>query len=202
MTIQSYLATNPAIGISIRSDGRYEIKNSEIAIPSDQEVQAILDATKSLKNKSPLLEQAWRRYGAQDNEDWHSAETCFRRAFDLAGGHYGYCLGTALNFLERCEESLPILQEQAVKHQPDAMSWFQVAVAHEKLGQTDQSIYAYRKAIELEPDYDLAWFNLGGVYWNDEKRDEAATIWKQAVAQFPDHELAEKLQSEISFIFR
>lgn len=146
----------------------------------------------------------WDRLGhwAQDNEDWHCAETCFRRAFDLAGGHYGYCLGTALNFLERCEESLPILQDQAEKHQPDAMSWFQVAVAHEKLGQTDQSINAYRKAIELEPDYDLAWFNLDGVYWNDEKRDEAATIWKQAVAQFPDHELAAKLQSEIPFIIR
>lgn len=62
MTIQGYLATNPAIGISIRSDGHYEIKNSEIAIPSDQEVQPIMDATNSLKSKSPLLEQAWRRY--------------------------------------------------------------------------------------------------------------------------------------------
>lgn len=146
----------------------------------------------------------WDRLGhwAQDNGDWSSAEMCFRRAFDLAGRHYGYCLGTALSFLERYEESLPILQAQAEKHQPDAMSWFQVAVAHEKLGQTDQSINAYRKAIELDPDYDLAWFNLGGLYWNSEMRDQAVTIWKQAVAQFPDHELAAKLQSEIPFVFR
>ena len=55
----------------------------------------------------------WDRLGhwAQDEENWTEAERCFRKAFVLEGGHYGYCLGTALNFLGRCEESLPILQK-------------------------------------------------------------------------------------------
>lgn len=43
---------------------------------------------------------------AQDEGDWAEAERCFRKAYDLEGGHYDYCLGTALNFLDRFEESL------------------------------------------------------------------------------------------------
>jgi len=62
MTIQGYLASNPALGISIRSDGRYDTQRSDIAIPSDGEVQAILEATQSLKSKSRLFEKAWQRY--------------------------------------------------------------------------------------------------------------------------------------------
>ena len=43
----------------------------------------------------------WDRVGhwAQAAEDWIEAETCYRRAFALSPNEYGYCLGTALNFL-------------------------------------------------------------------------------------------------------
>ena len=52
----------------------------------------------------------WDRLGhwAQADSNWEEAERCFWVAYDLAGGRYGYCLGTALNFIERAEESLPI----------------------------------------------------------------------------------------------
>jgi len=107
----------------------------------------------------------WDRLGhwAQEDENWGEAERCFRVAYDLAGGHYGYCLGTALNALDRPEDSLPILLPMAEKIQPDDMSWFQVAFAYEKLGRVRESISAYQKAITLNPNYDLAWFNMGGV---------------------------------------
>ncbi len=62
MAIPGYIASNPATGISIRSDGRYETYSAEIAIPSDREVQAILETTQALKSKSKLFEKAWRRY--------------------------------------------------------------------------------------------------------------------------------------------
>ncbi|MEP3778936.1 MAG: tetratricopeptide repeat protein [Paracoccaceae bacterium] len=144
----------------------------------------------------------WDRLGhwAQDEENWVEAERCFRRAFDLDGGHYGYCLGTALNFLGRCEESLPILRKQAEEIQPDDMSWFQVAVAAERTGKLQEAISAYNKAIELNPNYDLAWFNLGGVHWNRKDFVEASRIWKAAVEKFPDHELAHKLRQEIPMV--
>ena len=141
---------------------------------------------------------AWDRLGhwAQDEGNWEEAERCFRMAYELAGDHYGYCLGTALNFLDRYEESLPLLLEQAEVIQPDAKSWFQVGKAYEKLGRVPESIDAYKHALALDPAYDLAMFNLGGVFWNSGDRKQALLVWRKAVEKFPNHELAARLRSE------
>lgn len=146
----------------------------------------------------------WDRLGhwAQDEEDWAEAERCFRKAYDLKGGHYGYCLGTALNFLGRYEESLPLLLEQAQVHQQDAMSWFQVATAYVNLDRAPEAINAYRKALALDPDYSLALFELGGAYWNSGDIEQASQVWKAAIARFPDHELAAKIKRELPNLFR
>ncbi len=145
----------------------------------------------------------WDRLGhwAQDDDDWPEAERCFRKAFELDGGHYGYCLGVALNFLDRHEEALPILTEQATSIQPDAMSWFQVAVANERLGKTAEAVDAYHKSLDLNPDYDLAMFNLGGVHWNAREVTEAIAVWLVAIEHFPDHDLTRKLRDEMPFLF-
>jgi tetratricopeptide (TPR) repeat protein len=140
----------------------------------------------------------WDRLGhwAQDEGDWAEAERCFRKAYDLKGGHYGYCLGTALNFLGRYEESLPLLLEQAQGHQPDAMSWFQVASAHANLKRAPEAISAYQKALALDPDYALAMFDLGGAYWNSGDFMQASEVWKDAIARFPEHELAVRVKRD------
>ena len=138
----------------------------------------------------------WDRLGhwAQDEGDWAVAERCFRKAYDLEGGHFGYCLGTALNFLGRYEESLPLLLQQAQVHQPDAMSWFQVASAYANLKHAPEAIDAYHKALALDPDYALAMFDLGGTYWNSGDLKQASQVWKAAIDRFPDHELAAKVK--------
>lgn len=153
------------------------------------------------KDQSAFL---WDRLGhwAQDDANWIEAESCFRKAYDLAGDQYGYCLGTALNFLGRFEESLPILREQAECIQPDAMIWFQLGVAHAELGQSAQAIDAYEKALALDPEYASAMFNLGGVHWNSGDRVKASAIWKPAILRFPNHELAIKLQCDMPLLFR
>jgi tetratricopeptide (TPR) repeat protein len=146
----------------------------------------------------------WDRLGhwAQEDHNWEEAERCFRAAYDLAGGDYGYCLGTALNFLERPEESLPILLSQAREIQPDDKSWFQVAVAYEKLGRVRLSISAYQRVITLNPNYDLAWFNMGGVHWNAGEWEEASRVWKTAVDRFPDSDLTALLRRDLPFVLQ
>ena len=140
----------------------------------------------------------WDRSGhwAQDEKDWSEAEKCYRKAFDLSPAEYGYCLGVALNFLGRYEEALPILQPQAKEHLPDAMSWFQVAVASEGVGDVEGCINAYKRSLQLDKNYDLAWFNLGGVYWNSQNEADAMAAWKEAIRRFPTHQLSLKLQRD------
>ena len=143
----------------------------------------------------------WDRVGhwAQEEGDWSEAENCYRKAFERSPDQYGYCLGTALNFLGRYTEALPILL-QAREHQPDAMSWFQIAIAREGIGDLEGSITAYKRALKLDEDYELAWFNLGGVYWNSLNKAKAISTWKEAIQRFPTHQLSSKLQKELPIL--
>jgi tetratricopeptide (TPR) repeat protein len=145
----------------------------------------------------------WDRAGhwAQVDGNWEQAEQHYRRAYSLDPARYGFCLGTALNFLGRFSEALPILVDQADNHQPDAMSWFQVAIAQEGVGNIKGCIESYKRALSLDPAYDLAMFNLGGIYWNYGPKSEATRVWKEALAQFPSHPTSEKLRREYPEIF-
>jgi len=157
-----------------------------------------------IENGNPDPAYLWDRVGhwAQYDGDWAEAERSYRKAYELEPERYGYCLGTALNFLNRYGDALPILLRQAEEHQPDAMSWFQVAVAHEGVGDIEGSIAAYQQTLELDADYDLAWFNLGGIYWNSRDIVRATDTWGEAVRRFPDHTLARKLHRELPFLFK
>ena len=141
----------------------------------------------------------WDRVGhwAQAAGNWSEAETCYRRAFQLSPNKYGYCLGTALNFLQRHEEAVAVLLPQATEHQPDAMSWFQLAVAREGIGDVQGCIDAYKRALALDEAYDLAWFNLGGIYWTSGDHTAAVSTWEEAIRRFPTHSLSSKLQKDL-----
>ncbi|MDO9223370.1 MAG: tetratricopeptide repeat protein [Caulobacter sp.] len=145
----------------------------------------------------------WDRLGhwAQDQGDWAEAERCFRKAYDLEGGHYGYCLGTALSFLDRYEEALPLLKEQAESLQPDATSWFQLGSAYANSGRPVEAIEAYEKALAIDRDHEQALFNLGGSHWNRGDHVKAIEIWKDALARFPDHDLAARLRRDMPTLF-
>lgn len=145
----------------------------------------------------------WDRIGhwAQRDGRWEDAEKAYRQAYELEPQRYGYCLATACNFLDRHDEALSILSFLIKEPSADAMTWFQTAVAHEGTGDIDASIQAYWRALQLDPNYDLAWFNLGGMYWNHGDKTQASELWAEAVRRFPNHELARKLRQDLPVLF-
>lgn len=133
---------------------------------------------------------AWDRIGHiyQEQDNWVEAKKAYRKATERNPTAFGYCLGVSLIFLGRYEEALPWVLKAAQRHQPDAMSWFQVGVCKAGLGQSMEAKKAYAKAIHLDKDYPQAWFNLGGIYWNEADFRRASLVWKKAIAKFPDYE--------------
>lgn len=166
--------------------------------------QQYVDEVKAFLAESPVeAAYLWDRVGhwAQVEGDWEQAEAAYRKAYSIEPDRYGYCLGTALNHNGCFDEALPMLLEQATVHQPDAMSWFQVAVAQEGVGNIDGCIASYRRALDLDPDYAAAMFSLGGIHWNRGARREAIGVWAEAIGRFPSHPLAEKLRRDFPQFF-
>ena len=145
----------------------------------------------------------WDRVGhwAQTDKDWIEAEAAFRHAFDLEPSRYAYCLGVALNHLNRFDDALAVLSPAADAADADSVVWFQTAFAKERLGDIAGAADGYRRAIALEPGYALAHFNLGGVLWNDGNMHAAVSAWSEAIERFPDHEHAAKLRRDLPDIF-
>lgn len=145
----------------------------------------------------------WDRLGhwAQDSDDWVEAERCFRKAYELAGGEYGFCLAIALKYQGQFEESVPLLLEQAETIQPDAISWFHLAAAYHSLDRWPEAISAYQSALTLDPKHAVAMFDLGGAHYNSGDFPMAADVWTAAIERFPDHELAARLRKDLPSLF-
>lgn len=62
MIHQGHLRHDPAAGISIKNGGRYDSEESEVEIPSDQELRDILAAADLMGAKNEFMRQCWARY--------------------------------------------------------------------------------------------------------------------------------------------
>jgi tetratricopeptide (TPR) repeat protein len=56
-----------------------------------------------------------------------------------------------------------------------------------EIGNIKKAEAAYQKAIEIDPNYAEAWFNLGGYYWNQGDTVNAYSTWEVAMQKFPKH---------------
>lgn len=62
MIHQGHLRHDPAAGISIKTGGRHDSEESEVEIPSDQELRDILAAANLMGTKNKFMRQCWARY--------------------------------------------------------------------------------------------------------------------------------------------
>jgi tetratricopeptide (TPR) repeat protein len=142
----------------------------------------------------------------QEKDNWFEAEKFYRRAYSLNAPQFGYCLGVSLIFLERHAEALPLMLVAAERHQPDAMSWHQLAICYERtasinVNNLEMAEGAYKKAIEMDPNYAQAWFNLGGYYWNLQNMPNALSTWEIATQKFPTHKDCERVKALLAAPF-
>ncbi len=79
------------------------------------------------------------------------------------------------------------LTARALELKPDAEAHNNLGNALTDQGKLDEAVAAYRKALELKPDYAEAHNNLGLALMNQGKLDEAVTAYRKALELEPDH---------------
>ncbi|MBT6516593.1 MAG: tetratricopeptide repeat protein, partial [Candidatus Marinimicrobia bacterium] len=68
--------------------------------------------------------------------------------------------------------------------------YYNLGIAYNNQGNYTKAIESYKKAIELKPDYALAYNNLGIAYNNQGNYTKAIESYKKAIELKPDYALA------------
>ena len=72
----------------------------------------------------------------------------------------------------------------------EAKLYYNQGVDHYKVGLYDKSMAAFRKAIELDPNYTDAYFNKGLVLANQKNYDESIKCFEKVIALSPEYPYA------------
>lgn len=90
--------------------------------------------------------------------------------------------------LERYDASIPVL-EQLVARQPEsAVAHFLLGAGYERTGKRKEAVAAFRKVLEIDPDFHAALNYLGYTFAEaGENLDEALRLVRRAVALDPDN---------------
>jgi len=130
----------------------------------------------------------WDRAGhwAQDNGDWNNALDCYVRACEKEPSEYGYCLAVSLINTHKYQDAIDILEDPKLTHEIDGLYFNQLAFAKIQINDLEGAIQAYRKSIEIEPDYHLPWFELAGCYCKAKQYPEARQCFEHSIKTFPD----------------
>jgi tetratricopeptide (TPR) repeat protein len=64
--------------------------------------------------------------------------------------------------------------------------WLNLGLAYQKKGETDNAIEAYKKVIEIKPDYVASYNNLGNAYLSKNMTEEALNMYKKSIEVDPN----------------
>lgn len=62
MRRHGFIEGDPALGITVRSGGRYEDEDADVEIPTDAEMRAIFEAADRMASKNNYMAKCWARY--------------------------------------------------------------------------------------------------------------------------------------------
>jgi len=90
--------------------------------------------------------------------------------------------------MERLSKSaIPFLEDLDSQK---AFEYFKEAVTFQGRGQIDEAIMLYQKAIEIKPDYDMAYYNLGNIFREKGNSNDAESCYQKTLQINPNHEWA------------
>jgi len=107
---------------------------------------------------------------------------------EAAGPGSAFAAAQVYQRLERYAEGVPILTRLTAAKPDLAPAWFLLGAALERTGDHERAIAAFKKALDLEPDFHSA-LNYLGYLWADrgENLDEALALILRAVALDPEN---------------
>ena len=87
---------------------------------------------------------------------------------------------------------------KAIEMEPQATFYNSLGVCYGMHGKAEEAEDAFQKAISLDPDFAGAYYNLGKLYWDQQKWSEVDAVWRKGLEKDPKHpflrEWLERLQ--------
>ncbi|UZR92941.1 tetratricopeptide repeat protein [Chondrinema litorale] len=108
---------------------------------------------------------------------------------------------TAYIRLDKTEEAIDQL-ETVVKENPDKQLYFNLGILYDKLGDYEDSKKSYKKAIEMDPEYYDAYYNMGAMFFTlGNKKYAEAGEYKNMNGEYTDDK-GKELEEESKVFFR
>ena len=102
-----------------------------------------------------------------------------------------YSLAQAYRMAQQYDQAEAVLQGLAEINPVDASTYYSdIVKMYDEAGLNDRAIGAARKVIELNPDSEMAVYNLAIMFQKLERYEEAITAFQQALAIKPDYDVA------------
>ncbi len=102
-----------------------------------------------------------------------------------------YSLAQAYKMAQQYDQAEAVLQGLAQLNPVDASTYYSdIVKMYDEAGQNDKAIGAARKVIELNPDSEMAVYNLAIMFQKLERYEEAIEAFRQALAIKPDYDVA------------
>lgn len=78
-------------------------------------------------------------------------------------------------------------REALLRNENQAVDWYNLAQGLEESGKPDEAAAAYAKAVEIEPGYWQALYNLGRLYLLQHDFEQAGALYRQCIRLVPGH---------------
>lgn len=187
----SFKFINDALKIEEEHRDAYVLKGSNYRVMGNMELA--LSSYQTAVQVDPEFYMGFLQiaYLLTEQENHKLALEYYRNALELdeesIEARYGIAM--SLQDLEEYEEAQSEYRA-ILEYDPDFyFSYFnQGFIKHYYVEELDSAVYYYNRALDLEPESVKTWHNLGEVYFDQDRRSDAARAFAKALSINPDYE--------------